>query len=943
MFEHLFIAEKPSLAGEIAKTRAKQMGVQATKGQSHWTVGDDAVTWVIGHFYDTAPPDFYDAKYKNWSLGDLPIIPSRWKILPKSEHAGQLRSIQQLLKQARKIVNLGDPEREGQLLIDELLVESGKNPFGDDVLRLWVQDLSEGKKLEALQTMFPNAQKQGLYEAAVGRQRADWLLGMNMTRLYTGLARKAGMSQGAVSVGRVQTPTLRLVVDRDREIAKFKAVDHYLPSGLFVHADGKFKASWIIPADHEGLDPDGRLIDKGVAGAIAQKVAGKTGSIESFEVKAKSKSPPLAFSLSSLQKELSAKYSFTLDKSLELAQSLYEKKLTSYPRTDSDYLPTGILKEDAPGIMANLGKVDAYAVLAQNADLKLKSPAWNDAKVSDHYGIIPTSEASAGAISALSGDERKVFDIIAKRFIAQFYPDHRWNSTTVIVAIEGERFKGTGRIVTEKGWKTVYETATEKLEKEEDEDEDEQTLPKMSKGDGVKAETVGLDSKRTSPPAHFTDGTLVDAMKSIHRFVKDSEVKKLLKEHSGIGTEATRANILKGLIEQRKFLARKGKYVISTPVGQSVIDMVAEEVKDPALTAVWEEQLERVNKRELPLDSFVADLAREVSRMVEAMRGATVKMAGTKTLPGHGDLCPNCGKGHLTTRTAQTGKLKGKSWLSCDAYDKDDANSCKYAKWPDDGGKPIEKLEGDGKLCPKCGVGHMVTRAVREGASKGKRFLSCDAYDKANPSSCRHSEWEQQQVEPLPGHGGVCPSCKKGVLETKIVMKEGPNKGKRFLLCTEFKRDVPGACQHFDFPKDVVEALPGAGKACPKCGKGHMVTRMVREGTSKGKRFLSCDNYQKGSSDSCSHSEWPQMAIEPLDGDGDTCSSCQTGKMRTRMVLKDGPNKGKRYLSCDNYKAGSPTNCSHSVWPPELKTVRGEGAPAGRGSKFEGFRKTTGR
>ena len=881
MFDHLFIAEKPSLAEEVAKARAKQVGVTARKSSGYWEVGGDAVTWLFGHMFQQVGPEVYDKKYESWSIDLLPIIPGRWRLFIPNDKKTRVAEINSLIKKAKNLVNVGDAGREGQLLVDELLAEAGIDPFGGNVYRLWLQDMTEQKMVESLKAMFPNARKSDLYQAALGRQRADWLLGMNMTRLYTGLARRAGRQKGVISVGRVQTPTLRLVVDRDREIARFKPVDHYLPAGYFRHANGTFKASWIIPPDHEGLDSEGRLISKDVAAGIANKIAGKTGQVDNFEVAKKSKAPPLPFDLSGLQKELSAKFGFTAQKTLDIAQSLYEThKVTSYPRTESPYLPMGVFNDEAAGIVSNLAGVPALANIAGAANLKIKSPAWNDSKVTDHYAIIPTGEATPSKIAALPDEDRKVFDIIAKRFLAQFYPDHRWDSLSAIVSVEGERFKATGRNVTDKGWKAVYETNGESLEKEDDEKEDEQSLPSMRKGDAVTAERTGIDSKRTTPPSRFTDGTLIEAMKSIHKFVSDPEIKKKLKETSGLGTGATRASIIE-LLVKREFLRRDKKYIVSTSLGQEVIDIVDQQLSDPGLTAEWEERLGEVEQGSKALNSFIGELASEVTRLIGELGDSQIKIStGVRLLPGHGDICPSCGKGRLITRQGNTGKLKGKSWLSCDAYNKDDPNSCRYARWPDDG-KKVEKLEGDGKLCPSCRKGHLVTRLISTGEHKGKRFLSCDAYNKDDPNSCRHSEWPRIKVDPLPNDGKPCPSCGKGHLITRVVQKEGPNKGKRFLLCSEFKRDEPGACQYMDFPRPKIDPLPGDGDTCPKCGKG---------------------------------------------------------KMTTRIIQKEGPNKGKRFLSCDNYRAGDASNCGHAIWPDQDRTVRGDGAPKGRGSKFSNLR-----
>lgn len=814
MIDHLFIAEKPSLAGDIAKSRASQLGVSATKGQICWTVGNDAVTWLFGHMYEQAPPDIYDARYKSWNLADLPIVPRAWRLQVSKDKASHVAAINKLIKSSRIVVNVGDAGREGQLLVDELVIEAGRDAFGSDVLRAWLQDMTEKGRLEALGKLFPNAQKRSLYEAAVGRQRADWLHGLNMTRLYTGLARNAGMQGGVISIGRVQTPTLRLVVDRDREIEKFKAVDHFLPTGLFVHANGKFRAKWIIPQDYDGTDSEGRLVDRTAAEAIVARVTGKTGRVSGFEVKPKAKSPPLPFALSGLQKELSSRFGYTLEQSLQYAQALYETyKVTSYPRTDSSHLPVSLLKEEAPKILSNLNGVSAFAEIVNNANLSLKSPAWNDAKISDHYAIVPTLEATPAKIAALPPAERQVFDIIAKRFLAQFYPDYRYDSLSATVDVGADRFKASGTNITAKGWKVVYETGGDRLDKADDEDEDDQSLPRMARGDDAKVEVIAIDAKRTSPPARFTDGTLVDAMLSIHKYVTDPEVKKRLKENSGIGTEATRAAILENLI-RRKFIGRKGKFLISSSVGRDVIDIADDKVKDPALTAIWEERLEQVSTGHLSLDAFVGELSQEVRRLVEALRGTRVKISGVKPiqqLPGTGEKCPSCSEGTLVTRVIGVGDQKGKPYLSCDRRNKDDPNACKFAKWPD---ADIPKLDGDGDDCPKCGKGKLVTKMVRSGNHKGKRFLACNGFDPNVAGSCDHTAWEKTEwpkevIAPLPGHGDACSSCGKGKMMTRMI-RQGDNKGNRFLSCSEGKYGDKTTCQNAIWPERKGAARKGA-------------------------------------------------------------------------------------------------------------------------------------
>lgn len=796
LHKHLFIAEKPSLARTIADARGKMLGAQPKKGDHCIIVGDDAVTWVVGHVYELAPPDQYDAAYKRWGdLSKLPIVPDKWKRNPKENFIGNLNKIRNLIKNSDKLVNAGDAEREGQLLIDEMLEEMNVDPFSPKVLRFWAQSMTERDLIETLKSLFPNADKKNLSTAATLRQRADWLHGLNMTRLYTTLARNSGADM-LVSVGRVQTPTLKLVVDRDREIANFKPVDHYTPTGFFLHENGKFKADWIIPKDTSKIDPDdkhfdveGRLVDKAFAQKIADDIAGKTGKVEAFKSQNKSKAPPLPHSLATLQQECSKKLGLTAQETLDVAQALYEKhKATTYPRTETQHLPSAIHKDEAPGIMSALASCSGFEDIAGNADLKLKSAAFDDSKLSDHYGIIPTSEFSSSKLRAMSDVERKVFEIVAKSFIAQFYPAQTWKSNSAEISVGEHRFKANGRDPISSGWRVVYGA---QADDDDAEKESDQSLPTMRKNDPVTVEKSDITSKRTKPPAHFTDGTLVEAMTNIHKFVTDPQVKKRLKENDGIGTGATRANIIETLM-RRKFLQRKGggktKKILSTTAGQSVIDVLPREVVDPGLTSIWEAQLSKISKGEASAEQFTDVLIKTLNKFVEQgrqMGAVKVRGAETKALPGTGDKCPKCGKGIMITRTIHKGKHKGKSFLACNAWNKDDPNSCNHSKWPDDPKRQVKPIEGHGKPCPKCGKGKLVTRQVQKGEHKGKSFLSCDNWSKDNPNSCGHSEWPKQKVDPLPGHGETCSSCNKGKMVTRMVQK-GDKKGQRFLSCDAY-------------------------------------------------------------------------------------------------------------------------------------------------------------
>lgn len=830
MTQNLFIAEKPSLAEEIAKARADQLDTKANKSRGYWEVGDDKVCWLFGHMYEQVGPEEYDERYKSWNLDDLPIIPENWKLKVSNDKADHIKGIASLLKGAETVVNCGDPAREGQLLVDEVLVENDWNPFNDNTKRLWVQSMARSAMLAALEGMSSNKEKENLYWAAVCRQRADWLHGMNLSRLYTIKARQAGADQ-TVSVGRVQTPTLKLVVDRDLEIKNFKPVDHYLPTGVFIHENGKFTASYVIPDDSPGLDSEGRMIDKAVADEINERIAGKTGTITAYSASDKSKAPPLPHSLSALQTECSSKFGLSAQQTLDVAQKLYEThKLTTYPRSDSRYLPTAILKDEAPEILKNLvGTDNGVGDAAEGSDAQLKSAAWNDSKVSDHHGIIPTMDAKAESIAKLSGVERKVFDLIAKTFLAQFYPAQRWKALSATVKVDKDTFKASGRKEVDSGWRRVFTGEQATTEDEEDEDVG-QTLPEMKKDDAVSVESGEVQSKRTTPPPHFTDGTLIAAMSNIHKFVPDSESKKRLKENEGLGTEATRANMIETLIK-RSFMQRKGKNkIVSTVTGQSVISALPPEITDPALTAIWEGYLAKVEKGDLDHEKFMEVQAKDITTRVENGKSADVKITGAKKitpLDGHGDACPKCSAGKMVTREIRKGKHKGKKFLSCDQYP-----NCDAVKWPE---IKVDPIDGHGKECPKCDKGKMVTRQIQKGDHKGKKFLSCDQYPE-----CKSVEWPKPK--PIEGHGKQCPKCTNGVMETRK-----SKKGTFFLGCNKYPD-----CDAVEFQKDNVKKLPGDGETCDKCGKGTMTTRKIHKGDKKGQTFLSCDKYPE-----CKNAKWP--------------------------------------------------------------------------------------
>ncbi len=852
---HLFIAEKPDMGKKIAAARATLLGVSMQAGTGFIKVGQDIITWVMGHMYELQEPHYYDPKWKNWRIEDLPIMPNKFvrKAYGDDYKTKQLGIIRNLLKQVEIVVNVGDAEREGQLLIDELLYEMGWDPFGDKTKRLWIQSYVEKDLHKAMNNMSPNKDKMGYYLAAFERQKADWVHGLTLTRFYTVKARQAG-AETTLTVGRVQTPTLKLVVDRDRAIENFKRVKHYKPSGFFKHENGSFRAEWEIPDGTDGMDPEGKyLIDKKVADDVAAKIMGKQGKIFDYVASRQRKAPPLPYSLDTLTKACTSKFQLTGDELEKILQKLYEELgIISYPRTGTEHLPTSIHKEEAPAILTALAQSSSTVNAASKADLRIKSDAFNDSKITDHWGIVPTTGFTASKYNGLNQTEKNVFDLIALRFIAQFYPDQEWNAMKATVLCEGLKFKANGRQAVAAGWTAVYDTS-EEGEESDDEDTD-QSIPEMKKGDPVVTEKTLIRDATTSPPSSFNDGTLIEAMRFVWKFVTDPEIKKLLKD-GGLGTPATRKNII-GALLQRGYLKRKGKTgLISTDQGRAIIDAVPDRVSSPELTAIWEQQLDRIEKGEANAEHFHQAIRKSIAELLERIKNTDVKIKGQTIEPmkGHGETCPGCGKGTLITRqvTMKADKSK-KRVLVCSAANRDDPNACKYIDWGNGPKVEVDPLPDHGKTCPKCGRGRMLTRQINQGEHKGQRFLSCDQWSKDNPKSCNHSEGlpeRQRPTETMEGDGTACPKCKKGTMRTR----QGKS-GKLFLACDNWRAgDTKNNCDHVVWGEDKVEPLEGHGLKCEKCGNGLMMTKQTKNG-----RFLSCNTYPK-----CDNAVFPDSYSSP--------------------------------------------------------------------------------
>ncbi len=658
----VFIAEKPS----VAKAIAAELGATG-KGDGYIQCGDGVkVTWCFGHMLEQADPDEYTpddvpkngAGRKVWRVDELPIIPSDWVLHPKPDAKQQLAAIGRLIKEASEIVNAGDPDREGQLLVDDVLEHFGNT---SPVRRFWVSAQDSVSVRRGLDTLKDNDAYRGWADAARGRQRADWLIGMNLSRAYTLRAQRGG-SRSLLTVGRVQTPTLALVVARDREIEAFKPVPYHTIAAAIQHAGGVFNAAWVAKDDQPGLDSEGRLVDSVLADSIVTRITGAAGEIAEAATEPKKTAHPLAFALSDITVMASSKFGYSAEDVLKACQALYEThRLTSYPRTDCAYLPESQFA-DAAQVLAAIGHVNPeLSGLVGAADTGIKSRTWNDAKITAHHGIVPTMHK--GSKDGLSEQERNIYMLIVRAYIAQFYPLHEFLATTIRVDVQGEAFVARGRQVTCNGWRDVFADEGEG-DASEEKDADQQ-LPATKKGDVITCSSAIRKDQKTKAPASFTEGTLIRAMENIHKFVTDPEHKKMLRDGDGIGTSATRASILSEL-KRREFLSLNGTKILSTTLGRSVVDALPEVVKSPVLTALYERMLKGIEGGTADLSAFISKQETFIRDQVGKANTGSVSIAGGKQAAPVSSIhkCMSCAAG-LSRRPT---KQKGKFWWGCSAF-----------------------------------------------------------------------------------------------------------------------------------------------------------------------------------------------------------------------------------------------------------------------------------
>lgn len=657
------IAEKPSVARDIAEV----LGAR-TKKDGYIEGNGYQVTWTFGHLCTLKEPHEYTPAWKVWSLGSLPMIPPRFgiKLINDSGIERQFHIIEGLMQKADGIINCGDAGQEGELIQRWVMQKAGAHC---PVKRLWISSLTEEAIREGFAKLKDQSEFQPLYEAGLSRAIGDWVLGMNATRLYT---LKYGQNKQVLSIGRVQTPTLALIVKRQLEIENFKPEPYW--ELKTVYRETTFSST------------KGKFTSKEEGEKFLETVRNAPFTVTDVSAKKGTEAPPRLFDLTSLQVECNKKFGFSADMTLQLIQSLYEKKVATYPRVDTTFLSDDIYPK-CPGILAGLKSYEVYTAPLYGKKLIKSKKVFDNSKVTDHHAIIPTGVQPQG----LSDMEQKVFDLIARRFIAVFYPDCKFSTTTVLGEVEKVEFKVTGKQILDPGWRVIF--GKDQQEETKDGDE-ERVLPVFNIGESG-PHVPDLNEKWTQPPKPYTEATLLRAMETAGKLVDNDELRDALKEN-GIGRPSTRAAIIETLFK-RHYIRKERKNLIATPTGVELIQLIREDLlKSAELTGIWEKKLREIERRSYDAATFLNELKQMVADIVNSVlsdntnrrvtimpeetpakaieKAAARKKAAKKktaTTP-QGDAiigtpCPLCGKGTI---------IKGKTAYGCSEW----KNGCTYRK-----------------------------------------------------------------------------------------------------------------------------------------------------------------------------------------------------------------------------------------------------------------------
>ena len=677
----LVVAEKPSVARDIANVLGRHRKEKGALVGDGWTV-----TWALGHLAELAPPDAYGEEYKRWRLESLPVLPERFKVKANSKTQDQFAVVKGFMRSSgvTEVVNACDAGREGELIFSYLYELSGcKKP----VKRLWISSLTSEAIRQGFGSLREGRSMKPLEGAARSRGEADWIVGMNATRAYS---TKFGRPGNVLSVGRVQTPTLKLLVDREREIEDFKPEKFWTIYARFTREGASYDGVWF-------KDKQNRFEERDAAEAVAERVKGGTGTVRKAEKKTASERPPLLHDLTELQRNANSRHGFTAERTLRAAQALYEeRKLITYPRTSSRYLTHDMVA----GLEKRVEAAGALPDLARFAEELLGLPKLpvskrivNDAKVTDHHAIVPTNKKASGE---LPPDEAKVYDMVARRFLAVFFPAARFENTTIVTEARGETFLSRGRVVLEDGWRALYpDGLSGRKEKEPP------VLPPVERGQEWGVTKVAVKEGETKPPPRYSEASLLGAMETAGKLVEDEELRQAMKD-SGLGTPATRAATIERLLKVG-YLARQGKVLVPTEKGRALIRLLGDSpLASPEMTASWEERLARMERGAEPRPKFMADIKGLAASLVEEVRGkegekvaapARRNGGGRGTGRGAGSngsnggaasdeplgACPKCGSPVVESKKA----------YGCSAW----KAGCKFAIWKTISGKRVSAAQ----------------------------------------------------------------------------------------------------------------------------------------------------------------------------------------------------------------------------------------------------------
>jgi len=620
----LCVAEKPSVAKDIA-----QILGATTRHDGYWEGNGYWVSWTFGHLCTLKEPADYSPDWKSWNVNVLPMIPENFgiKLIPNSGVQKQFDSIARLVDQCDEVINCGDAGQEGEL-IQRWVLSKAKNK--KPIKRLWISSLTEEAIKEGFANLKDGKDYDNLYAAGTARAVGDWLLGMNASRLYT---LKFGAFKQVFSVGRVQTPTLALIVERQKEIDSFVSETYYEIKTTY--RDVLFSST------------KGKVKTKESGEEVITKIKDEDFEVVSYTQKEGKEVPPMLFDLTSIQVDCNKKFGYTAEETLNHVQFLYEQKLVTYPRVDTAYLPNDVY----PKIAGILGKMKAYKNLTEpllNKKIKKSAKVFNDKKVTDHHAIIPTGEDPSRV--ALKLEQKKVYDMISRRFIAVFYPDCKVSNTTVLGKVLKHEFRATGKQILDPGWRVVFENSKTKQSTEE-----EAVMPIFEKGEKGEHKPE-LQEKQTKAPSYFTEASLLRAMETAGKQIDDDELRELMKE-SGIGRPSTRANIIEKLFS-RKYLIRQKKRILATATGQELISLIENDLlKSAELTGVWEKKIRDIERGTFKVSQFKSELTEMVKELTEQVKNQGYQAKKT--------ACPKCEIGHL---------IRGKSAWGCSDWKK----GCKF-------------------------------------------------------------------------------------------------------------------------------------------------------------------------------------------------------------------------------------------------------------------------